>query len=146
MHVSFILTLLDYPSITCINYGIVYPIPMLIFVIGLIYAPIAPIILPFCAIFFGIGYFVYKYMVLFVHIPTYESRGIASTLVINRCLFGLGIMQISMMSVLAFLAGNGSNWVILGWSGYAQMVVTKLNIDYRCVPPASMYILHLQPT
>jgi hypothetical protein len=50
-----------YPSIlTYINYGVIYPVPMLMFIIGLMYAPIAPLILPFCTIFFAIGYFVYK--------------------------------------------------------------------------------------
>jgi hypothetical protein len=118
----------DYPSITCINYGIDYPIPILIFVVGLIYAPIAPVILPFCTIFFGIGYFVYKHQILFVHIPRYESRGIATTLVINRCLFGLIMMQLGMMTVLAFRAGEGAKlgrggWVVLGWSGLVFLLL-----------------------
>lgn len=50
-----------YPSIlTCINFGIAYPIPMLMFVVGVTYAPIAPLILPFCTLFFAIAYFVHK--------------------------------------------------------------------------------------
>ena len=50
-----------YPSIlTSINYGQSYPIPMLMFVVGVTYAPIAPLILPFTALFFSIAYFVHK--------------------------------------------------------------------------------------
>lgn len=115
-----------YPSVlTCINYGIIYPVPILIFVIGLTYAPIAPIILPFCALFYAIGYFVNKYMIMYVHIPRYESRGNASIFVVNRCLFGLGVMQLTMMGVLALRAGEGATLVsdTQVWSGYAQMVI-----------------------
>ncbi|KAH6579524.1 hypothetical protein BASA61_010206 [Batrachochytrium salamandrivorans] len=48
-----------YPSIlTCINYGIVYPGPIMIFVIGVVYAPISPLILHFAHSFCnGLLYF-----------------------------------------------------------------------------------------
>jgi hypothetical protein len=50
-----------YPSIlNVIYYGIVYPMPILVLVIGLMYAAISPLILPICALYFAIGYFVYK--------------------------------------------------------------------------------------
>ncbi|RKO85484.1 hypothetical protein BDK51DRAFT_50751 [Blyttiomyces helicus] len=50
-----------YPSIlTSINYGVAYPVPLLVFYIGLLYAPMAPLILPFCALFFVIAFFIYK--------------------------------------------------------------------------------------
>jgi hypothetical protein len=50
-----------YPSIlTFIHYGVIYPTPILMFCIGIMYAPISPLILPFCAAFFASGYFVYK--------------------------------------------------------------------------------------
>lgn len=50
-----------YPSIlTFIHYGVIYPIPILMFCIGIMYSTISPLILPFCAAFFASGYFVYK--------------------------------------------------------------------------------------
>ncbi|KAI8906749.1 hypothetical protein EDD86DRAFT_192935 [Gorgonomyces haynaldii] len=112
-----------YPSIlTCINYGIVYPVPLLMFVIGLTYAPIAPVILPFCTLFFAIGYFVYKYMLMYVHVPRFESRGSFASVVANRCLAGLVIMQMTMMGVLALRAGDAKKGDP-NLSGYAQMVL-----------------------
>jgi hypothetical protein len=48
-----------------INYGIVYPQAILIFVITLLYSVVQPLILVFGAIYFGIGYVVYKYKLLF---------------------------------------------------------------------------------
>ncbi|KAH6575142.1 hypothetical protein BASA50_005313 [Batrachochytrium salamandrivorans] len=132
-----------YPSIlTCINYGIVYPGPIMIFVIGVVYAPISPLILPFCTLFFAMGYFIFKYLLMYVHLPRYESKGIATPLAVNRCLMGLVIMQFTMMGLLGLKAsadGGAStktrhNGPTFGpaaseatpWSAYAQMVIGVL--------------------
>lgn len=48
-----------------INYGAVYPQAILVFVVTLLYSVIQPLILIFGAIYFGIGYVVYKYKLLF---------------------------------------------------------------------------------
>ena len=48
-----------------INYGVVYPQAILIFVITLLYSVIQPLILVFGAIYFGMAYIVYKYKLLF---------------------------------------------------------------------------------
>ncbi|KAI8927497.1 hypothetical protein BC831DRAFT_452160 [Entophlyctis helioformis] len=133
-----------YPSIlTCINYGIAYPVPILLFVIGTVYAPIAPLVLPFCAMFFAIAYFVYKYMLMYVHLPRYESKGAAARLAVNRCLGGLVIMQLTMMGLLALKTSDdgqslGAQSVMQApihttdggdptpWSDYAHMVIGVL--------------------
>ncbi|KAJ3024087.1 hypothetical protein HKX48_007268 [Thoreauomyces humboldtii] len=133
-----------YPSVlTSINYGIAYPVPILVFCIGLTYAPVAPLILPFCALFFGIAWFVYKYLLLYVNIPRYETGGKHAPMAVRRCLAGIFIMQLTMMGVLALKAGSVINGRpddgdddsfmhglrrtedkgALRWSGYVQMVV-----------------------
>lgn len=48
-----------------INYGIVYPQAILIFVITILYSVVQPLIVIFGAIYFGVAYFVYKYKLLF---------------------------------------------------------------------------------
>lgn len=48
-----------------INYGVVYPQAILIFVVTILYSVIQPTILIFGALYFGIGYVVYKYKLLF---------------------------------------------------------------------------------
>ena len=48
-----------------INYGVVYPQGILIFVITLLYSVIQPLIVIFGAIYFGTAYIVYKYKLLF---------------------------------------------------------------------------------
>ncbi|KAJ3320157.1 Nuclear cap-binding protein subunit 1 [Boothiomyces sp. JEL0866] len=117
-----------YPSIlTVIHYGIVYPVPIL--VLNKL-TSIQPLILPFCMLFFAIGYFIYKYLLLYVHIPFYESKGVATPYVVNRCLSGIAIMQLSMMGVLALKSAEDGSLTVssnLGsadsLSAYAQMVI-----------------------
>ena len=53
-----------------INYGTVYPQAILIFVVTLLYSIIQPIILVFGAAYFGLGYVVYKYKLLFGNISS----------------------------------------------------------------------------
>lgn len=48
-----------------INYGVVYPQAILIFVITILYSVVQPLIAIFGALYFGIAYFVYKYKLLF---------------------------------------------------------------------------------
>ncbi|KAJ3029460.1 hypothetical protein HK097_005786, partial [Rhizophlyctis rosea] len=127
-----------YPSIlTSINYGIAYPVPILVFTLGMTWSTVAPLILPFCAMFFGLAHFIYKYMLLYVNIPRYETGGIAAPMAVRRCLWGITLMQLTMMSVLAIRAGtapdkdkNGGHKPAfadreegLRWTAYVQMVV-----------------------
>jgi hypothetical protein len=65
-----------------INYGVVYPQAILIFVITLLYSVIQPLILIFGAVYFGSAYVVYKYKLLFgefasspEHLALYLSIG-----------------------------------------------------------------------
>jgi len=48
-----------------INYGVVYPQAILMFVITMLYSVQQPLIVIFGAIYFGVGYVVYKYKLLF---------------------------------------------------------------------------------
>ena len=101
-----------------INLGTVYPQAILIFIIGLTYSVIAPLVLVFATLYvrrrpaarltrqFGIGYVVLKYRLLFVFcaltLPdrsdradrSYESRGQAWPITFVRIGFGLLIFQV----------------------------------------------------
>lgn len=48
-----------------INYGVVYPQAILIFVMTLLYSVVQPLMVIFGAIYFGVAYVVYKYKLLF---------------------------------------------------------------------------------
>jgi len=52
-----------------INYGVVYPQAILMFVITMLYSVVQPLIVIFGAIYFGVAYVVYKYKLLFGQYP-----------------------------------------------------------------------------
>ncbi|KAI0317538.1 DUF221-domain-containing protein [Amylostereum chailletii] len=82
-----------------INYGIVYPQAILIFVITLLYSISQPLILVFGSIYFGVAYIVYKYKLLFVFYKPYESHGQAWPITFARLVWGVVIF-------LVFMIGN----------------------------------------
>lgn len=63
-----------------INYGVVYPQAILVFVVTILYSVIQPTILIFGALYFGIGYIVYKYKLLFGESHIYS---ILQTVIVN---------------------------------------------------------------
>jgi hypothetical protein len=68
LFVSFLDHLSDFAELNAppmINYGIVYPQAILMFVITMLYSVTQPLILIFGAIYFGNAYVVYKYKLLF---------------------------------------------------------------------------------
>ncbi|KAJ3099216.1 hypothetical protein HK100_004935, partial [Physocladia obscura] len=118
-----------FPSLlTSLNYGVSYTIPAVIWVIGLTYSCIAPLILPFCACYFLIAYFVNKYILLYIHVPKYETGGMHVPIVVSRLMYGVAIFQFTMMGVLAIKYGG--SWNEPGkpgeWSNYVQMVIGVL--------------------
>ncbi|KAJ7471304.1 hypothetical protein B0H11DRAFT_2041193 [Mycena galericulata] len=79
-----------------INYGIVYPQAILMFVITMLYSVTQPLILIFGAIYFGNAYVVYKYKLLFVFYKPYESQGQAWPITFVRLIWGVMIFLIFM--------------------------------------------------
>lgn len=61
-----------------INYGVVYPQAIIVFVMTLLYSVVQPLIVIFGAIYFGVAYVVYKYKLLFGWYPSFhpQARGI----------------------------------------------------------------------
>jgi hypothetical protein len=57
-----------------INYGVVYPQAILVFVMTLLYSVVQPLIVIFGAIYFGIAYVVYKYKLLFGQWSYFHSQ------------------------------------------------------------------------
>lgn len=72
-------------------YGVVYPDIMMILMIMFTYSCISPMILPFCLAFFGVSYIVFKYQLLYVFEPSFESGGFMWYTIFGRsliCLMG----------------------------------------------------------
>ena len=64
-----------------------------------------------------------KFILMYVHFPDYESKGLATTFVLNRCLGGMVLMQLTLMGVLTLKTVDNDNRSSSEWSQYAQMVV-----------------------
>ncbi|EJD08522.1 DUF221-domain-containing protein [Fomitiporia mediterranea MF3/22] len=88
-----------------INYGVVYPQAILVFVVTMLYSVIQPTILIFGALYFGIGYLVYKYKLLFVFYKPYESQGQAWPITFTRLIWGIFIFQIFMTGLFLLKKG-----------------------------------------
>lgn len=102
-----------------INYGVVYPQAILMFVITLLYSVVQPLIVIFGAIYFGVGYVVYKYKLLFgeskpesllicstnlttnfkVFYKPYESQGQAWPITFIRLIWGVVIFLLFMIGI-----------------------------------------------
>ncbi|KAF7732528.1 hypothetical protein EC973_003275 [Apophysomyces ossiformis] len=75
------------------NYGWGYPAPVFMFVILLVYSTIAPHILIFGTIYYGLAYLVFKYQLLYVYFHPYEVAGRMWPLVFERIIVGLLIFE-----------------------------------------------------
>ncbi|XP_024516363.1 CSC1-like protein At1g62320 isoform X1 [Selaginella moellendorffii] len=73
----------------------------LYFLLGLVYAVIAPIILPFIVTFFGFSYLVYRNQVINVYHPEYESAGGFWPHIHNRVVASMIIMQLTLLGLLS---------------------------------------------
>ncbi|PLW08716.1 hypothetical protein PCANC_22713 [Puccinia coronata f. sp. avenae] len=84
-----------------LSLGTIYPQALLVFTIGITYSVIAPIILVFGTIYFGMAYLVYKYKVLNVYYRAFESQGQAWPIACNRIGWALIIFQVFMLGLLS---------------------------------------------
>lgn len=82
-------------------YGSSYPMYLLIFLIGLAYCVIAPLISPFAFMYFFFGYMVIKAQFLYVFDPKTENGGKLYPLALKRVLGGCLVGQITLIGLFA---------------------------------------------
>eukprot|EP01018_Ginkgo_biloba_P034827 Gb_24188 [translate_table: standard] len=73
----------------------------LYFLLGLVYAVVTPILLPFIIIFFGFAYLVYRHQVINVYNQEYESVAAFWPHVHSRIIAGLVISQLLLLGLLS---------------------------------------------
>ena len=88
-------------------YGWEYPTQLLVIVICFTYSCISPIILPVGAVYFTIALLVYKFQVLYVYTPEYESGGELFPSVLHRTLVGLTCGQFTLLGYLLIRVPGG---------------------------------------
>lgn len=106
-----------------INYGMIYPPAILIFIVTLVYSVLSPLILVFGAIYFGFAYVAYKYKLINVFVNPYESTGEAWPITFARLVWGIVLFQLFMTGLFAartsVFASTGMIPLLLGtvvWS------------------------------
>ncbi|RKP09655.1 hypothetical protein THASP1DRAFT_28540 [Thamnocephalis sphaerospora] len=82
------------------NYGWLYPLPLLLFVVALTFSVTVPLILPVAAVFFFAGKLIYSYQFVRVYQPRYESGGRAWPYIFRRLIVGLLLFQLSTSGLL----------------------------------------------
>ncbi len=87
------------------KYGFFLPQTLLIFIICIVYSvlPTGLEALLFGLIYFIIGYFTYKYQLLYAMDHNQHSTGKAWPIICYRAMLGAGVFQITMVGWLAFL-------------------------------------------
>ncbi|KAK9155607.1 hypothetical protein Sjap_003087 [Stephania japonica] len=73
----------------------------LYFLLGLVYAVVTPILLPFVLVFFGLAYVVFRHQIINVYNPEYESGAAFWPDVHGRVLVGLVISQLLLLGLLS---------------------------------------------
>jgi hypothetical protein len=82
------------------KYGWLYPLPTLLFIVGLTFSVTAPIILPAATLFFFIGRLIFSYQFARVYQPQYEAGGRAWPVIFRRLIVGLVFFQLSTAALL----------------------------------------------
>lgn len=80
-----------------LGYATRFPNDMLVLTIVLCYSVIAPIILPFGVVYFGLGWLVLRNQALKVYVPSYESYGRMWPHIFNRIMASLILYQATML-------------------------------------------------
>lgn len=82
------------------NFGLHLPQPILILIITVVYAAMSTKILTAGLIYFIIGYFVYKYQLLYACVHPPHSTGKVWPLIFRRVILGILLFQITMVGIL----------------------------------------------
>uniref|UniRef100_A0A166D9Z7 CSC1/OSCA1-like 7TM region domain-containing protein n=1 Tax=Daucus carota subsp. sativus TaxID=79200 RepID=A0A166D9Z7_DAUCS len=84
-----------------LTFAISEPRIQLYFLLGLVYAPVSPILLPFIVVFFAFAYLVFRHQVINVYDQKYESGASFWPDVHSRIMIGLVISQLLLLGLLS---------------------------------------------
>ncbi|KAJ2114819.1 hypothetical protein IW146_002783 [Coemansia sp. RSA 922] len=136
-----------------IDWYSVYPYPLLVFAIAMIYSTFSPPVVVGAVIYFVIGYPVMKYLLLYVYFHPFETAGMAWPKVCRRMILSVILYQVV---ILTFVVVKGGGWYtfsmvpiimlymwffyFVGWSLEKQGTVLPVYL-WRNPPPNSSYPL-----
>ncbi|PHU12067.1 Calcium permeable stress-gated cation channel 1 [Capsicum chinense] len=85
----------------------------LYFLLGLVYAVVAPILLPFIIVFFGLAYVVYRHQIINVYNQEYESAAAFWPDVHGRIITALIVSQLLLMGLLSTKEASNSTPLLI---------------------------------
>ncbi|KAI0144275.1 DUF221-domain-containing protein [Xylariaceae sp. FL1272] len=126
---------------TLFNYGFFLPTALLVFILCLVYSvlPGSPVVLLLGICYFGLGYFVYKYQLLYSMDQPQHATGRAWTMICRRIILGLISFQIVMLAILVLREAFGEAALIVPLT----LLTLWYNWDYhrRFDPPTRFIAL-----
>jgi len=93
------------------EYAIYYSNILFMVAVGLVFAPLAPLVAAAAAVVFFISSFVYKYQLMFVYVSKVESGGRLWNVVVNRLLWTVVYMQ----ALMVLTVGLQEGWKSFQW-------------------------------
>ncbi|KAJ2826967.1 hypothetical protein FBU31_003297 [Coemansia sp. 'formosensis'] len=136
-----------------IDWYSVYPYPLLVFAIAMVYSTFSPPVVVGAVIYFVIGYPVMKYLLLYVYFHPFETAGMAWPKLCRRMILSVILYQVV---ILTFVIVKGGGWYtfsmvpiivlymwffyFVGWSLEKQGTVLPVYL-WRNPPPNSSYPL-----
>ena len=85
---------------TRVEYEVLYSKNLLIFLVGISFSILSPIIVPFVVLYFAFAYVVWSYQLLHVYIPEFENGGKFWPQVFHRIMVATIVFQLLMVGVL----------------------------------------------
>ncbi|KAJ7188651.1 hypothetical protein C8R46DRAFT_1055401 [Mycena filopes] len=113
------------------EYAIYYSNLLFMGAVGLIFAPLVPLVALAAAIVFWISSWVYKYQLMFVFVTKVETGGRLWNVIINRVLFSLFLMQCLMILTIGLQISFTSVKMILAAPPILMLVIFKIYIDRK---------------
>ena len=94
-------------------YGSVYPNLLMVFMIMINYSCIAPLVMPFCLLYFGFAYLMYKYQLLYVYVNWYQSGGYMWYALFNMSIIVLLCGVLTLLCYLLIKEGKDTAYSLL---------------------------------
>ncbi|KAL4910330.1 hypothetical protein BDW74DRAFT_50856 [Aspergillus multicolor] len=112
------------------QWGTFFPVYTTLASIGLIYSVIAPLIMVFNVITFGLFWFVYRYNTLYVTKFRFDTGGLLFPRAINQLFTGIYVMELSLIG-LFFLVRDTHGAVSCKGQAIIMIIMTVLTVGFQ---------------
>ncbi|PVU96302.1 hypothetical protein BB561_001259 [Smittium simulii] len=117
-----------------IDWYSIYPYPMLVFTISMLYSTLSPIVVCVAIVYFSIGYLVLKYQLLYVYFRNYESCGMMWPKILIRMTISIILFEI--LTTFFVMSKTTGYW---GLSMVPLLVASFFFLFYYCLNCKSKY-------